>query len=162
MNSATEIARMWISKGTIVSTIGRDRKVERKEANGKALTNKPLTVLVNRETATGTEILAAALQENSRAILVGSETFGSNTIQSIKPLTDGSGLAVTLSRWKTPLGRDVSQSRIIPHVVITLTDNQRTDIFFQNRDKIATPNDPQYVEAVKVLLQFVRNQKSDR
>lgn len=98
LNSTTEIARMWISKGKIVSTIGRDRKVESKEANGKALTNKPLTVLVDQETAAGTEILAAALQENSRAILIGSETFGSSTIQSIKPLADGSGLAVTVSR----------------------------------------------------------------
>jgi carboxyl-terminal processing protease len=152
--STVEIARMWINKGTIVSTVQRVGEVEREEANGKALTDKPLVVIINESTASGAEILTAALQENDRAILVGSKTIGYNTIQSVRPLDDGSGIAVTIAKWRTPKGKDINNIGISPNVVVNLTSFQQQEMF--EKRSFGTIADPQFSSSVNTLTQIIQ------
>ncbi len=115
-----------------MSTVYRKGTVEREVASGSALTDKPLIVIVNNATASGAEILSAALQENNRAILIGTKTNGYNTIQSIHSLDDGSGLAVTVAKWRTPKAQDINNLGISPNVVVNLTTSQQLTMI-QNR-----------------------------
>ncbi|BAY25484.1 carboxyl-terminal protease [Calothrix sp. NIES-2100] len=149
--SSVEIARMWLDKGIIVSTIDRQGEQEREVANGRALTNKPLVVLVDKGSASASEILSGALQDNKRATLVGTQTFGKGLVQSVRPLEDGSGLAVTIAKYHTPSGRDINKHGIDPDVKIDLTDAQKQDLWLRERDKLATAEDPQFAKAVEVL-----------
>ncbi|TBR57360.1 S41 family peptidase [Mastigocladus laminosus UU774] len=149
--SSVDIARMWMDRGTIVSTIDRRGEVEREIANGRALTNKPLVVLVDKGSASASEILSGALQDNKRAVVVGSQTFGKGLVQSVRPLDDGSGLAVTIAKYHTPLGRDINKHGIDPNIVVDLSDKQRQDLWLKEREKVATLADPQFAKAVEVL-----------
>ncbi len=149
--SSIDIARMWLNKGTIVSTIDRRGEREREVANGRALTNKPLVVLVDKGSASASEILSGALQDNKRATLVGTQTFGKGLVQSVRPLEDGSGLAVTIAKYHTPNDRDINKHGIDPDVKVDLTDAQRQDLWLNERDKLATLADPQFAKAVEVI-----------
>lgn len=153
--ASAEIARMWINEGTIFSTIDRQGKTERQQANNSALTDKPLVVLVDGGSAAASEILSGALQDHQRAVLVGTQTFGSNTIQSIRGLSDESGLAVTISKWLTPTGRDIQNSGLSPDVVVELTEQELRTLKTE-RQLIGTSADPQYGKASDVLTQLIR------
>ncbi|MFN6518744.1 MAG: carboxyl-terminal processing protease CtpC [Nostoc sp. CreGUA01] len=149
--SSIEIARMWLNKGTIVSTIDRQGQREREIANGRALTNKPLVVLVDKGSASASEILSGALQDNKRATVVGTQTFGKGLVQSVRPLEGGSGLAVTIAKYHTPNDRDINKHGIDPDVKVDLTDAQRQDLWLNEREKLATPADPQYAKALEII-----------
>jgi carboxyl-terminal processing protease len=142
---------MWLNKGTIVSTIDRQGEREREVANGRALTNKPLVILVDKGSASASEILSGALQDNKRATLVGTQTFGKGLVQSVRPLEDGSGLAVTIAKYHTPNDRDINKHGINPDIKVDLTDAQRQDLWLNERDKLATLKDPQFAKAVDVI-----------
>ncbi len=149
--SSIEIARMWLDSGTIVSTVDRRGVSDQENANGRALTKKPLVVLVDGGSASASEILSGALQDNARAELIGTKTFGKGLVQSVRPLGDGSGLAVTIAKYLTPSGRDIHKQGIDPDVVIELTKEQVEDLS-KDRDRIGTAADPQYAKAVEVLV----------
>ncbi|MEA5515404.1 carboxyl-terminal processing protease CtpC [Nodularia sp. UHCC 0506] len=149
--SSVEIARMWLDRGTIVSTIDRRGEQEREVARGRALTNKPLVVLVDKGSASASEILSGALQDNKRAVLVGSQTFGKGLVQSVRPLEDGSGLAVTIAKYHTPSGKDINKHGVAPDVTVDLSDEQREELWLKQREKLATLADPQFAKAVEVL-----------
>ncbi len=149
--SSVDIARMWIDKGKIVSTVERQGEAEKEEANGRALTNKPLVVLVDKGSASASEILSGALQDNKRATLVGTQTFGKGLVQSVRPLEDGSGLAVTIAHYYTPNGTDINHKGISPDVKVDLTKKQMEDLWLRERDKLATLADPQFAKAVEVI-----------
>lgn len=149
--SSVEIARMWLNNGTIVSTKDRQGEQEREVAAGKALTNKPLVILVNKGSASASEILSGAMQDNKRAVLVGSQTFGKGLVQSVRPLDDGSGVAVTIAKYFTPDGRDINKHGIDPDVKVELTEKQEQDLWLRDRDKLGTLQDPQFAKAVEVL-----------
>ncbi|MBD2431046.1 MULTISPECIES: carboxyl-terminal processing protease CtpC [Fischerella] len=153
--SSVDIARMWMDRGTIVSTIDRQGEMEREMANGRALTNKPLVVLVDKGSASASEILSGALQDNKRAVVVGSQTFGKGLVQSVRPLDDGSGLAVTIAKYHTPLGRDINKHGIDPNIVVDLNDKQRQDLWLKEREKVGTQADPQFAKAVEVLAKEI-------
>jgi carboxyl-terminal processing protease len=110
------------------------------------LTDAPLVVLVDRGSASASEVLAGALQDSGRAILVGTRTFGKGLIQSLFDLPDGSGLAVTVAQYATPSGRDINKLGIEPDVIVTLTGDAPL-----RRDRVATEKDPQFVKALEVL-----------
>ena len=146
------IARMWLEQGTIVSTVGRQGEISRDIARGSNLTNKPLVVLVDGGSASASEILAGALQDNHRAVLVGTKTFGKGLVQSVRSLGDGSGLVVTIAKYLTPSGRDINKIGIEPDIKIELTEAQKEQL---TRTQIGTDVDPQYAQALTVLNQQI-------
>lgn len=156
--TSIEIARMWLKDGGIVSTVNRQGEQDREAANNRALTDKPLVVLVDGGSASASEILSGALQDNKRASLVGIKTFGKGLVQSVRPLGDGSGLAVTIAKYLTPNGRDINKNGIAPDVEIKLSDEQRQALS-KEREKIGTGADPQYARALDVLTQQIKAQK---
>ncbi|WP_339390308.1 carboxyl-terminal processing protease CtpC, partial [Crocosphaera watsonii] len=116
--SSIEIARMWLDQGRIVSTVSRNGEVEAQRATNRALTDKPLVIMVDGGSASASEILSGALQDNNRATLVGTKTFGKGLVQSVRRLGDGtSGLAVTIAKYLTPSGRDINKQGIEPDIV---------------------------------------------
>ncbi len=156
--SSIEIAKMWIEEGTIVSTVDRNATSNEEVAHSEALTTKPLVVLVDGGSASASEILSGALKDNNRAVLVGTQTFGKGLVQSVRGLTDGSGIAVTIAKYLTPSGRDINKLGIEPDYVVELTDEQREELV-KDRDKVGTSEDPQYAEAIEVLADAVRLQR---
>lgn len=118
LQAGIDIARLWLDEGTVVYTVNREGIQDSFSANGQALTHDPLVVLVNQGTASASEILSGALQDNGRAILVGERTFGKGLIQSLFNLSDGSGLAVTIARYETPNHHDINRQGITPDKVV--------------------------------------------
>ncbi|MBD2102247.1 carboxyl-terminal processing protease CtpB [Leptolyngbya sp. FACHB-261] len=150
LSSGIEVARMWIDDGGIVRTVDRNGKADQARANGTALTNLPLAVLVDAGSASASEIVTGALKDNNRAVVVGTPTFGKALVQSVHSLSDGSGLAVTIAHYYTPAGTDISQRGITPDVAISLTDEQRQELA-SHPDTIGTNIDPQYKQAIAHL-----------
>jgi carboxyl-terminal processing protease len=159
--SSIEIAQMWLKDGTIVSTVDRQGEREREKANNRALTDKPLVVLVDGGSASASEILSGALQDNKRAVLVGTKTFGKGLVQSVRGLGDGSGLAVTIAKYFTPNGRDINHAGIKPDVVLEMTEDQRKALQ-TDRNKIGSSDDPQYAKALEVLNQKIAAQRGNQ
>ncbi|NMF83919.1 carboxyl-terminal processing protease CtpA [Nodosilinea sp. P-1105] len=145
LQAGIEIARLWLPHGTIVYTVNRQGILDSFEALGPAITDAPLVVLVNEGTASASEILAGALQDNGRATLVGSTTFGKGLIQSLFDLSDGSGLAVTVARYETPAHHNINRLGITPDRLVSSQP--------LSRDTVATEADPQYQAALEVLGQ---------
>jgi carboxyl-terminal processing protease len=143
LQSGVEIARLWLNSGTIVYTVNRQGIQGSFESFGPALTDDPLVILVNQGTASASEILAGALQDNGRAQLVGETTFGKGLIQSLFELSDGSGLAVTIAKYETPNHRDINKLGIKPDKVIAQESI--------TREQIATNADVQYQGALDLL-----------
>ncbi|MGD1715526.1 carboxyl-terminal processing protease CtpB [Dapis sp. BLCC M172] len=145
-----DIARMWMDKGAIVSTVDRDGDRQELRANRSALTDKPTVVLVDGDSASASEILAGALKDNGRAVIMGDQTFGKALVQSVHSLSDGSGLAVTIAHYYTPKGTDISKKGVTPDVVLNLTDSQKRRLY-RKPEAIATKSDPYYAQAVNLL-----------
>lgn len=143
LQAGIEVARQWLDSGTIVYTVNRQGIQGNFEAAGQALTQDPLVILVNQGTASASEILAGALQDNTRAQLVGETTFGKGLIQSLFELSDGSGLAVTIAKYETPNHRDINKLGIKPDIVITQSPI--------SREQIGTEADSQYQAAIELL-----------
>lgn len=143
LQAGIEIARLWLDEGAIVYTVNRQGIQGSFEAFGSALTHDPLVVLVNQGSASASEILAGALQDNHRAQLVGEKTFGKGLIQSLFNLSDGSGLAVTIAKYETPSHHDINKLGIIPDRVVSLEPIAR--------ESVGTEVDQQYQAAVELL-----------
>ncbi|KAK9905938.1 hypothetical protein WJX75_009244 [Coccomyxa subellipsoidea] len=115
--AGVDVARMWLDAGEIVLIADSQGVRDSYEAEGRALdATSPLSVLVNRGTASASEVLAGALKDNGRARIVGERTFGKGLIQTIVELSDGSGVAVTVARYQTPAGTDINKVGIQPDV----------------------------------------------
>jgi carboxyl-terminal processing protease len=143
LTAGVDIARDWINEGTIVFTVNRAGTLDSYEAAENALTQDPLVVLVNKGTASASEILAGALQDNGRATILGEQTFGKGLIQSLFDLSDGAGLAVTVAKYETPTHRDINKLGIAPDRVV------KAEAIAP--EQIGTGDDPQYMAAVEVL-----------
>ena len=146
--ASVEIARQWLDDGVIVSTKTREGLQDIKRASGKALTKAPVVVLVNEGSASSSEILSGALQDNNRAILVGQKTFGKGLVQSVRGLSDGSGMTVTIAKYLTPNGRDIHKFGIKPDITAKLSDEDAKNLKFE---QLGTRSDPQYKVAETTL-----------
>lgn len=129
LNQAVEISDMFLPKGVIVSTIGRDAKDKKVISATKdgTFAKFPLVILVNEYSASASEILAGALQDNSRALVMGQRSFGKGSVQSVVQLGDGSGLKMTVARYYTPNGISIQAKGITPDVLIDNVDPEAFD-----------------------------------
>ncbi|MEM9770599.1 MAG: S41 family peptidase [Cyanobacteria bacterium P01_D01_bin.73] len=150
LRASIEIARMWLDKGNIVSTTDRAGERRSERATETALTDAPMVVLVDKDSASASEILTGALQDNQRAVVLGTKTFGKALVQSVHELSDGSGLAVTVARYFTPSGVDINETGIEPDVNVPLTPEQRYYLL-ANRSVPGSGQDLQYNRAVGLL-----------
>lgn len=123
LNQAIEVSDMFLKSGVIVSTRGRTKTMETKSSahnDGDLDVTAPMVVLVNEGTASAAEIVAGALQDNRRALIVGTQTFGKASVQTVIPLEDGSALKLTTARYYTPSGKSIQAEGIKPDIVVKL------------------------------------------
>ena len=120
LDQAVKISDRFIDSGLIVSVEGRkeDQKIKFFAHPDGNLSRYPLVVLVNGGSASGAEIVAGAIQDHSRGILLGTHTFGKGSVQTIIPLKDGSGLRLTTARYYTPNGRSIQAKGIVPDFIV--------------------------------------------
>lgn len=147
--ASIEIARQWLNEGIIVSTKTRDGIEDVKRATGRALTTRPMVVLVNEGSASASEILSGALQDNKRAVLVGQKTFGKGLVQSVRGLSDGSGMTVTIAKYLTPGNRDIHKYGIKPDVPVQLSEEDAQKLSLED---LGTRKDSQYRVAESTLM----------
>ena len=119
LDQAVKVADKFIPRGTIVSIEGRSKEPLKFEAHRDGtVENYALIVLVNSGSASGSEILAGALQDHRRALILGTQTFGKGSVQTIFPLKDGSGLKLTTARYYTPKGKSIQAMGITPNIIV--------------------------------------------
>ncbi|WOL14494.1 carboxyl-terminal-processing peptidase 1, chloroplastic [Canna indica] len=116
VQAGIEVAKLFLNKGeTVIHTVGRDPEVQKSiVAENAPLIASPLIVLVNNRTASASEIVATALHDNCKAVLVGERTFGKGLIQSVYELQDGSGVVVTIGKYVTPNHKDINGNGVQP------------------------------------------------
>jgi len=120
LQPAVEIANGFLDQGNIVSTRGRNAsmQMEFSASPGQWLPDAPMVILVDRGSASASEVLAGALQDHKRALIVGEPTFGKGSVQSVLQLRNGAGLKLTTARYYTPSGRSIQATGIQPDILV--------------------------------------------
>jgi carboxyl-terminal processing protease len=123
LSQAIEVADQFLDSGLIVSTKGRIASQDMQVSAHKTAKKRkyPIIVLVNGGSASAAEIVAGALQDNKRALILGTRTFGKGSVQTILSLSDGSGLRLTTARYYTPKGKSIQLSGITPDIDLAFT-----------------------------------------
>ena len=153
LEASIDIARQWLNKGTIVSTRTREGIRDVRRATGSAITDKPMVVLIDQGSASASEILSGALQENERAQLVGQKTFGKGLVQAVRGLSDGSGMTVTIAKYLTPNGTDIHQNGIQPDISAEMSEKEIRNFKIED---LGTSRDSQYRVAETTLIKALK------
>ena len=136
LSQAIKISDFFLNDGEIVSTKGRKNRENRKffAKKGDKINGKPLIVLINNGSASASEIVAGALQDQKRAILLGESSYGKGSVQSIIPLKNKGAIRLTVSKYYLPSGKSISEVGVVPDIKVeeegeefvinTITDNQ--------------------------------------
>jgi carboxyl-terminal processing protease len=141
LDQAIEISSHWIADGVVVKEQFAPPEFREHRSTGKGeLGNIPTMVLVNQGSASASEIVAGALQDEHRATLIGEQTFGKGSVQDLEQFPDGSAVKVTIAKWFTPKGRSIDKNGIKPDIEIKLT-----------REDVEAGNDPQLARALELL-----------
>ena len=140
LTNAIYISDMFLDGGTIVSTVDRDGYKETQRASSGVYTNKPVVVLINKGSASASEILSGAMKDNRRAIIIGEQSFGKGLVQEINKLPFESGINITIQKYLTPNGTDINKKGITPDIEVKLTE-----------EDITNKNDVQLKKAIEVL-----------
>ena len=144
LSQAVKISDFFLDDGEIVSTKGRKNRENRKffAKKGDKINGKPLIVLINNGSASASEIVAGALQDQKRAILLGEPTFGKGSVQSIIPLKNKGAIRLTISKYYLPSGKSISEIGVSPDIMIEESDENFV---------INTDTDNQLNYAIKLL-----------
>ena len=144
LTQAIRVTDFFLDEGEIVSTRGRKAIENRRffAKKGDRVKGKPLIVLINNGSASASEIVAGALKDHKRAIILGSNTYGKGSVQSIIPLNNGGGMRITISKYYLPSGQSISGVGVSPDIFI---DDDDDDF------EIATETDKQLNYAIKLL-----------
>ncbi len=150
LTNAIQIADMLLNDEIIVSTVDRYGYKDTAKSGRNTVSAQPIVVLINKGSASASEILSGALKDNHRAILIGENTFGKGLVQEVKPLSPfGSGLNITVQKYLTPNGTDINKKGIAPDIEIKLTE-----------ENVKAKDDVQLKKAQAVLLQMIQNEKT--
>ena len=134
---------MLLKGGVIVSTVDRDSYKITTRAKMKQITDKPIVILINKGSASASEILSGALKDNNRAVIVGEQSFGKGLVQEINKLPDDAGLNITIQRYLTPSGCDIHKKGITPNIVVEL-----------NKEQVDAKDDVQLKKAIEILKEM--------
>jgi carboxyl-terminal processing protease len=141
LDGAVDVSNLFIDKkGLVVYTEGRipNSNIEFETELGDIMLNLPIVVLINEGSASASEIVAGALQDYSRAIIMGTTSFGKGSVQTVIELQDGYGIKLTTARYYTPLGRSIQAKGIEPDIVldnITLNNEEEEDVIPNTKEK---------------------------
>jgi carboxyl-terminal processing protease len=143
LNQAITITDFFLEKGEIVSTKGRRISETRKffARAGDGVKGKPIIVLINNGSASASEIFAGALKDHKRAIILGENSYGKGSVQSIIPLKNGGGIRLTISKYYLPSGKSISEVGVSPDIIVKE----------QNQFELDTDNDNQLKYAIKLF-----------
>ena len=144
LTQAINVTDFFLNDGEIVSTKGRKISENRRffAKKGDKVKGKPLIVLINNGSASASEIVAGALKDHKRAILLGENTYGKGSVQSIIPLSDGGGMRLTISKYYLPSGQSISEIGVSPDILV----EEESEDF-----KINSVSDNQLNYAIKLL-----------
>ena len=148
LTNAIYISDMFLDGGTIVSTVDRDGYKETQRAAAGVYTNKPVVVLINKGSASASEIFSGAMKDNHRAIIIGEQSFGKGLVQEINKLPYESGINITIQKYLTPNGTDINKKGITPDIEVKLTE-----------EDVKNKNDVQLKKAIEVLSKMTNGQE---
>jgi carboxyl-terminal processing protease len=151
--SAVDVCGLFLPPRTmVVYTEGRDASQRREyftSKNEKQRPNFPVVLLVNNGSASGSEIVAGALKDLNRAILVGDTTFGKGSVQSVIQLPDGAALRLTTAKYYTPSKQVIHEKGITPNIKASLTADQERALLLRHRDGLLSPDEQKFVDDQK-------------
>jgi len=149
LTSAVDVCGLFVPPKTmVVYTEGREGSQRREyytDQKAKPRLNMPIAVLVNAQSASGAEIVAGALKDLNRAIIVGETTFGKGSVQSVIQLPDGSALRLTTAKYYTPGRQVIHQNGVAPNIKASLTSDQERALLLRRKEGVLSAEDQKLV-----------------